>query len=35
MKIIGIGNAIIDVICKVSENFLNETFAYEKHHEVN
>ena len=24
MKIIGIGNAIIDVICKVSENFLNK-----------
>ena len=24
MKIIGIGNAIVDVICKVNENFLNE-----------
>ena len=24
MKILGIGNAIIDVICKVDENFLNK-----------
>ena len=24
MKILGIGNAIIDVICKVEENFLTE-----------
>tara|TARA_Y100000768_G_scaffold311211_1_gene245741 strand:+ start:272 stop:1198 length:927 start_codon:yes stop_codon:yes gene_type:complete len=24
MKILGIGNAIVDVICKVSDNFLNE-----------
>ena len=24
MKIIGIGNAIVDVICKVDENFLSE-----------
>ena len=24
MKILGIGNAIVDVICKVEENFLNQ-----------
>ena len=24
MKILGIGNAIVDVICKVEENFLSE-----------
>ena len=24
MKILGIGNAIVDVICKVSENFLTQ-----------
>ena len=24
MKILGVGNAIVDVICKVSENFLKE-----------
>ena len=24
MKVIGIGNAIVDVICKVSEKFLEE-----------
>ena len=24
MKILGIGNAIVDVICKVDENFLTE-----------
>ena len=24
MKILGIGNAIVDVICKVEESFLNE-----------
>ena len=24
MKILGIGNAIVDVICKVNENFLKE-----------
>ena len=24
MKILGIGNAIVDVICKVSDNFLEE-----------
>ena len=23
MKILGIGNAIVDVLCKVSDNFLN------------
>ena len=24
MKVIGIGNAIVDVICKVEDNFLSE-----------
>ena len=24
MKVLGIGNAIIDVICKVDENFISE-----------
>ena len=24
MKILGIGNAIVDVICKVDENFINQ-----------
>ena len=24
MKILGIGNAIVDVICKVDDNFLNK-----------
>ena len=24
MKILGIGNAIVDVLCKVSENFLKK-----------
>ncbi len=24
MKIIGIGNAIVDVICKIDENFISE-----------
>ena len=24
MKILGIGNAIVDVICKISDNFLKE-----------
>ena len=24
MKILGIGNAIVDVICKVSENFISQ-----------
>ena len=24
MKILGIGNAIVDVICKVDENFISE-----------
>ena len=24
MKILGIGNAIVDVICKVEDNFLSE-----------
>ena len=24
MKILGIGNAIVDVICKVNENFISE-----------
>ena len=24
MKILGIGNAIVDVICKVDDNFINE-----------
>ena len=24
MKILGIGNAIVDVICKIEENFLSE-----------
>ena len=24
MKILGIGNAIVDVICKVKENFISE-----------
>ena len=24
MKILGIGNAIVDVLCKVSDEFLNE-----------
>ena len=26
MKILGIGNAIVDVICKVNENFLKENY---------
>ena len=26
MKILGIGNAIVDVICKVEENFLIKIF---------
>ena len=24
MKVLGIGNAIVDVVCKVEENFLNK-----------
>jgi len=24
MKVLGIGNAIVDVICKIEENFLSE-----------
>ena len=24
MKILGIGNAIVDVICKVDDNFINQ-----------
>ena len=26
MKILGIGNAIVDVICKVNENFIEQNF---------
>ena len=32
MKILGIGNAIVDVLCKVSENFRKE---FLKHNETN
>ena len=29
MKILGIGNAIVDVICKVNENFIEQNFLNE------
>ena len=34
MKILGIGNAIVDVICKVDDNFIPKWFN-EKYHEAN
>ena len=30
MKILGIGNAIVDVLCKVSDEFLTKNFLKKK-----
>ena len=35
MKILGIGNAIVDVLCKVSEKFFRKEFPHKKHNETN
>ena len=35
MKILGIGNAIVDVICKVDENFLLKKWINKKYNEIN
>ena len=34
MKILGIGNAIVDVICKVDESFLKQNSFKEKYNET-
>ena len=35
MKILGIGNAIVDVLCKVDDSFLHKKFPNKKYHETN
>ena len=35
MKILGIGNAIVDVICKVDEDFIKKNEFNKKHYEIN
>ena len=34
MRVLGIGNAIIDVICKVDDDFLKKKQPYKKHYEI-
>ena len=34
MHILGIGNAIIDVICKVDDDYLKKKFTDKKHYET-
>ena len=34
MKILGIGNAIVDVICKVNDQYLARKWVNKKHHEA-
>ena len=34
MKILGVGNAIVDVICRVEEDFLKKKFFSQKYYEV-
>ena len=34
MKVLGIGNAIVDVICKVEENFLSKNNLTKRHYET-
>ena len=35
MKILGIGNAIVDVICKVDEDFLSKNDLTKSTYEIN
>ena len=35
MKILGIGNAIVDVICKVEDDFYFKKWINKKYNEVN
>jgi hypothetical protein len=35
MKILGIGKAIVDVYCKVDDNFITQNGLNKKHHEIN
>ena len=34
MKILGIGNAIVDVICKVDDNFISENNLNKRYNEI-
>ena len=34
MKVLGIGNAIVDVICKVEDNFITQKQLNKKHNEI-
>ena len=35
MKILGMGNAIVDVVCKVDDNFITQNDLTKKHDEIN
>ena len=34
MRVLGIGNAIIDVICKVDDDFIKKNGLTKKHYEI-